>query len=209
MVFLPICPNCNNIFDITKAAQQMGGSKDTTDSELATSSMSMSGGEIDYGELIKKIINNEEVNTELILKISMDELTKSINYKKLKPKQKELVYNKIQDMLPVDKKKLSSEEQQESQEIAYFRCYNCGLMKKIEDGTRLFSRVSSDIAQGYATSDISDMIHSDIIPRTRKYICPNKKCASHTDLSKREAVFFRMNNKFDIKYICTACETSF
>jgi hypothetical protein len=207
MVFLPVCPNCGNIFDITKASAQIGG--DLSSESQNTSTSYTENKSVDYTALIKMILDNKELDSEYFINVSVDDLIKNVQYKKLKPKQKELVYNKIQDLLPVDKKKLSADEQKEPTEIAYFKCVNCGLMKKVDDGTRLFSRVSNDIAQGYVTDDVKDMLYSNIIPRTRKYTCPNGDCVSHKDVTKREAVFFRMNNKYNIRYICTACETSF
>ena len=88
-------------------------------------------------------------------------------------------------------------------------CNNCGYMKPIPEGTLIFSKVSTDIAQSYSTSDFKDMVYSDILPRTRKYICPNTKCESHTNPQKKEASFFRMNNTFKVKYVCQTCSTVF
>lgn len=229
------CPNCDTVFDITKVTNQNGGNlknvllnDSTTESlsELTSESLSENlfsddsfdknpqygkGNNIDdYETIIKKIINNELLSKDMIINISLDELSKSPSFKKLKIKQKEYVYNKIQDLLPVDKKKILSDDNvYQPKDSAYFICNNCGIMKKINEGTLIFSRVSSNIAQSYSTSDYNSMVYSDILPRTRKYICPNDTCDSHTDPIKREAVFFRMNNTFKIKYICTACHTSF
>ena len=79
----------------------------------------------------------------------------------------------------------------------------------MKPGTLIFSKYSNDISQSYTSKDSSIMKYSDILPKTRKYKCPNSECESHHDLSKKEATFFRMNNNVQIKYICNACDTSF
>lgn len=185
------CPNCNNVFDITKnpheGKEQQGGAKD-------------------YITIIDKIINKEEITKADVEKFNLENLIKDPTYKKLKVDQKELVYNTIQQLLPAEKK---IKEKEEAPEKAYFICKNCGFLKPVDDGTLIFSRVSNDISQSYTASDsasLTAMASSDILPKTRKYVCTNSNCISHTDPSKREACFFRMNNSYKIKYICLACK---
>ena len=208
------CPDCNNVFDITKGidstpvtAQTGGNNNFTNENDLI---MQHGGKDNTYEEIIKNIINGENIDGKKINNLSMDDLTNSIVYKKLKHKQKESVYNKLQDLLPNEQKKLYKEEGiSKISEKAYFICNNCGNRKPIEKGTLIFSKVSSDIAQSYSSSDVKDMKYSDILPITRKYICPNKNCDSHTNPQKREAVFFRMNNTFKVKHICLTCDATF
>ncbi|ARF09494.1 DNA-dependent RNA polymerase subunit Rpb9 [Indivirus ILV1] len=184
------CPNCNNIFDITKnphGDKQSGGSKN-------------------YLTVINNIINDEEVTESDTKDITLTELINEPHYKKLSSDKKELVYNKLQQLLPVDKKEVEANAGTLSQDKAYFICKNCGFLKPIEENTLIFSRVSNDISQSYTSSDVSDMANSDILPRTRKYICSNKKCVSNSDPSKKEAIFFRVNNSYNIRYVCLACK---
>ncbi len=143
--------------------------------------------------------------------MDVSKLTKSMEYKKLKQDEKESVFNKIQDLMPKKDKKLVENKPVDASDdnLAFFVCSNCGYSIKINEGTRIFSRTSDDVSQTYGTDDYSDMLHSSILPRTRKYICPNKKCESHKNPIKREAVFFRKNNSYEVVYICGACETTF
>jgi len=202
---ISFCPNCNNILDITKSAKQVGGAKDETYNDSETSS------EHELSEtLIQKILHNHKIDSETASSIELDVIIKSDEYKKLEVDQKELVYNKIQDLKPAeDKKELLEKNITKQTEKAYFICESCGYLEPIKEGTEIFSRVSSDIVQNYSGSEINDMKFSSILPRTRKYICPNKNCESHTDNSKREAVFFRLNNTYRLKYICLACDAIF
>lgn len=213
------CPNCSNVFDITRTAKQEGGMMNFEGLETISSSISSSGSDDDimiggkldiYDDIIDRFINHNTVESNEIEKLSLDELVKSIAYKKLKHNQREYVYNKFQDLIPLKNKKVMKEESlKQTIDKAYFICNNCGYLKPIMEGTLIFSQVSSDVAQSYSASDTKDMKHSDILPRTRKYLCPNTKCESHIDLNKREASFFRMNNMFKIKYICQTCGTMF
>ncbi len=223
------CPNCNNVFDIIKGPAEPihtgGKNKDILDmkisdfNDLEFNIEELWGGkkngdeETDtdiYDQLLKKVINNEKIDKKDIDRISLDDLVQSNIYKKLKLKQKQYVYNKIQDQLPLSKKKVFNEnDTKKNIDKAYFICNNCGYRKPIKKNTLIFSKVASDVAKNYSSSDVTDMKNSDILPRTRKYICPNKSCESHIDPHKREAVFFRMNNTFNIKYICQTCDTVF
>ena len=206
------CPECSNVFDITKSVGKQKGGELTEESLETTSSsesLQTTTGGANINELIDKILTNTIEQNDLS-GITLDILTKSVDYKKLKAKDKEYVYNKLQDLLPTEEKKIMKEEAVTKKiEKAYFICNNCGYTKPIEEGTLIFSRVSSDISQNYSGSDLNDMKYSSIIPRTRKYLCPNKECESHTNPIKRDAVFFRLNNTFRIKYICLACGTQF
>ena len=54
-----------------------------------------------------------------------------------------------------------------------------------------------------------DYKHSHILPRTRGYICPNKKCPTNGSKKvEKEAVFVRKSTDvLDTIFICTICDT--
>ncbi|AYV76934.1 MAG: DNA-dependent RNA polymerase subunit Rpb9 [Barrevirus sp.] len=187
------CPNCNNIFDITKnpKEKQVGGQRNKTN---------------DYAELIGKILEKENLTKEDIESLSVDDLIKDPTYKGLSNEEKVFVYNMASDLVPKNVEEIEEKAGTPTSDKAYFICKNCGYLKPINEQTLIFSRVSSELAQSYVSSDIVELAHSDILPKTRKYICSNSKCVSHTDKEKREACFFRLNNSYKIKYICLACK---
>jgi hypothetical protein len=162
-------------------------------------------------DIINKILKKETIDKNDVNNISINDLTQDKKYKSLPPKKKELVYNKIQDLLPIEQKKIMNDKplKSEKENIAYFVCNNCGPIKKIEAGTLIYSKKSDSLSKNYNTGNYINMAYSKILARTRRYICPNDKCISHTDLTKREAIFFRKNNVYDVKYICEACKTVF
>lgn len=187
------CHNCNNIFDITNIPHsQKGGAKT-----------------VDYNEIIKKILLKDNIDELTAKDLSIGELIKQEAYNSLKPTHREYVYNKIMELTKINESKLKNTELKEEPDKVYFLCKNCGTSKKIKENTLVFSKVSNDISQSYVATDLSVMQYSDILPITRKYICPNEKCKSHTDLDAREAKFFRLNNSYRLKYTCLACNTTF
>jgi ribosomal protein S27AE len=189
------CPNCNNLFNITN---------------LAKHNKQLEGGKVvNYDELIKKILSKETIDDSQIEGLSIENLLKQETYNSLKPTHREYVYNKVMDLTKIQENKLKNTEMKEHHDEVYFICNNCGTTKKVKENTLIFSKVSNDISQSYVASDLADMQHSDILPITRIYICPNTECESHKNLAKREAKFFRLNNSFRLKYICLACNTSF
>jgi hypothetical protein len=161
--------------------------------------------------IIDMILDKQPIDEKILQNISVTDLIKHDKYKKLKSKKKELVYNKIQDLLPLNKKKILLTKQHKPKEtnVAYYVCSTCGPIKRIEPKTLIYSRKAEALSQNYSTSNYTNMLYSDILSRTRRYKCPNDKCESHKDNKKREAVFFRKNNSYEIKYICTSCKTSF
>lgn len=193
------CPNCSNLFTITNNI-------DNVINKNNESNIKQKGGDVNYEKLISDIADKKDV--EIPTNISLNKLVEVNTYKKLSLKDKEYVYNKISDSL-VKKNIQHTSNANATKKKIYFKCLTCGTHEEIKDVKLIFNSIGSDISQSYVTSDFSNMKYSDIIPRTRKYICPNKKCPSHTNLHRREAVFFRLNNSFRVKYICLACDTNF
>jgi hypothetical protein len=188
-----LCPNCKNIFDITNTLTvQSGGAKN-----------------INYEEIITKILMKEVLEEEIIKILKIDDITKQESYNNLKLSNREYVYNKVMELTKMHEENLKNIDIKKPLSDMYFICKNCGTTKKIKENTLIFSKVSSDISQSYVAPDLSSMKYSDIIPITKKYVCPNRKCVSHDNLEKREAKFFRLNNSYRLKYICLACDEIF
>jgi DNA-directed RNA polymerase subunit M/transcription elongation factor TFIIS len=93
--------------------------------------------------------------------------------------------------------------------VPKFKCTNCGYIEDIKSGSTLFSVISENVSQNYDITNFDDLINSSILPRTRKYVCPNDKCESHNDFNKKLAVFFRFNRSYKLGFICLTCKTKF
>lgn len=195
------CEKCNNFYDISKTAvsKQKGGEVDD-----------MEGGDL-YTTIITKLVSDKDLKKDDLKALDLKKLLKHSDFKKLKTKDKEYVYNRIQDLLPKGKKKLFKQLQSDIVDEnlqAFFKCTNCGFTKKIESGTKIFS-ISNEQSNKVIDIDLVNIMkHSDILRMTRRYKCPNDKCVSHKDPVKREAKMYR-DSSGGINYICLACNLKF
>ncbi len=180
------CPKCSNIYNISKSTKiQSGGNNIET--------------------IIQKIMNEENIDDVVITEQDLENLSKNNMYKKLSNKEKDNIFNHLNDK--IHKKKIDKTINKLN--IINFVCKNCGNNEPIKEGTLILSR--SDITDYSKSSDISDSVEylkMKILPKTRNYNCPNDKCESHSDPKKKSAVFVRLNMSYHIKYICESCETS-
>lgn len=87
---------------------------------------------------------------------------------------------------------------------AIYICKICGHKTYINPGTILFVRPSEQIVKKYCPKNINK-IYDPTYPITSNYICPDKKCASHNDPTKRQAIFYRIPTTYDVQYICKTC----
>jgi len=194
------CPNCKNIYDITKNMPQLGGDE-------LVDLIEQIGGVDQFSDIIIRILENDVITDNDIKNLSLKNLRKSLSFKQLPIREKDLVVNKIRDLLPKNKKQIIDRHSDEKvKNFAFFQCHNCGFIEKIKPRTLIFSRSAKTKAIDVQNKD---MLFSDIVNHTRKYICPNKKCESHSDPNKKEAIFYRKNNSYQIRYICKTCKTKF
>lgn len=228
-----LCPQCNNGFEITRGPGKLpkplsrSSVKDDDDDddevEEETDLRSddnddddnnQEGGKStsskDVASLIQDIMNSKIVDPDRANQIGIDRITKDTAFKELTVANRDTVVNTVADMLPDNKKiqQIKKDGVESSKHnLAHFLCTNCGFTKPVAPRTKIFSKVSDKLSQNYTSGNYKDMLHSSIAPRTRKYTCPNERCESHKDPEKREAVFIRKNNSYEVVYICTACET--
>jgi len=210
------CPQCNNMYGITKnpptinnTTEQTGGkhSESETPTSVSMSDSSLNN-TIDYESTVTKILQNE-FNDETTFNF-IENITKTNAYKKLSSKDKVFIKNKLMELLPkADKIKIMETNTVKTTNEVYFICNYCGYSEKIEPGTLVMSRLSTEGTHDFTdNTQYKNMIHVKTLPLTRNYICPNKTCVSQKNHEKREAVFFRTDGQYRIRYVCKACETS-
>ena len=92
----------------------------------------------------------------------------------------------------------------------YFRCTMCGNSEIVKPRTLIMTKHSPNASVAYYdhTLDPTQLIHVQTLPHTRDYICPNKDCATHKDLSQKDAVMSRFGNSHQMMYVCCICKTS-
>ena len=87
----------------------------------------------------------------------------------------------------------------------YLLCNNCQYITKLNNKTVIYHNVISDSNYNH---NIDYPYLDKTLPRTKDFICPNKKCLSHKNNSDKEAVFYRsMKNSYEIQYNCSTCNT--
>lgn len=206
------CPHCSNSYDIRKFIIQTGGNKfgsDIENDDMTSSLSSSTGGAISAEDILDNIINKVPITYDDIKQVGIDKITRHKDYKKLNKKNKDLVYNTIQDKLPKDKKKLFEKMYtgQKENQTAYFLCTNCGFSQPMKSGALIFSKGSLEDESAHENFN-KDYKHHAYLPRTRKYICKNPKCESHKDPAKKEAQMHRLKNSYQMRYVCTTCNAS-
>jgi len=188
------CPKCLNIYNITKSIKtsdqtgQLGGSK--------------------LDVIIEKILSNEDIKEDDKIKLDEDDLiqlNKIDSYKKLQNKQKDYVFNYLNDM--IQKKKITNKDNKIAKKM-YFICKSCGNNEPIKEGSMIISRQSNKEITNESGFNPKEYLEMKIYPRTRQYSCLNDKCDSHKKSEKKSAMFMRINGTYKIRYICEACETS-
>lgn len=181
------CPNCNNSYDITKNIVQTGGDGENK--------------YVDIDNIIKKALE-KSLELDDVNNVDIDIIKNSSSFKKLGPKKREWIVNKIEELQSnMDFSILQNVEHNK----AYYICHNCGFHEEISDGTIIYTNESQYIDKYLINTDL---IYDPTLPRTRNYKCVNKNCKSYTDPNERVAIFFRQNpESYKIRYICTSCKS--
>jgi len=121
---------------------------------------------------------------------------------------------KINEKTPTS---LSNESSSENEELTkqsekiiggFYICKNCLYSEPIESGTLIFNKISLRTSNKYVNIDkLKNKSYMNVLPYTRNYECINKKCESYKDPSKREAVFYRLQNSTQVYYTCNVCQS--
>lgn len=99
-----------------------------------------------------------------------------------------------------------------------FICYSCKYSKNLKSPTILLSDNMSFINKTDEEQPTTSITNNIVInpqnkildptlPRTKDYVCKNKDCGSHKNDENKEAVFFRINNTYQLIYVCCVCKT--
>jgi len=142
---------------------------------------------IDIAIVITKITNNEAVSVNLNDKIIAD-IKNSLEYKELSKEHSDKVLNYIKN-----------------NKNAIFLCSNCGYNCPIEKGKVIFEETKQETENILSISN-ELLTQDDTLPRTRDFICPNKKCKSKD--KKGEAIIYKKPGLNNVVYICCTCSTA-
>ncbi len=218
------CKKCQNIMDITNNLNNpilTGGSINNINNDINNDNNTSSNYDISYSDSINNVLfggGNKNVSEDDILNViqgnsisntlnnfTIDDLNKFKVFNNLDNDNKVKVFNKLIEF--TDKK--ISHVVHDNENIAikhsYFYCKSCGYYETIPPQTLLFSRYKNKKS---SFSSSNSIIHKfdNTLPSTKKYNCINPQCKTHSNPSSKSAVFFRIQNSYNIKYICTVCD---
>ena len=209
------CKICDNFMDITNNVsftndKQTGGQTDESDAESSDYDVDMSEQQSSSKnsnineEEIQKIL--EDVDPDIIKKnFNISDLTKNPSFNKLTNNQKTLVINRILDKIP----KLNKVNKQTDVGVvkeSYLYCKNCGFYEKIPNKMFIFSRNSTNNDDAYNFRFLNYK-YDNTLPTSKNYNCINDECITHKQPEFKKAVFYKYNNTYAVRYLCTACDS--
>ena len=188
------CPECDGILDITKSNPNPKNIYNFDKSNSTSEDVNVDK----IGTIIDNINNN--INVENI-GVELEQIKNHSKFQNLSKSEQQKLLEKIEKKLFMNK--LNNINQ------AFYICKSCNWAKPIEPGTEVLSKISLNNVNN--TNIFIDQnknnIYSNILPFTRNYTCPNKKCVGNTEPIKHEAVMKRVNMK--VIYTCCACQSVF
>lgn len=204
------CEKCDNLLDISKttliAKQKIFDDvtpSTVSESEIEGTETSVSDDldDDEISKILKKMINNGKIDIKDFQLYSFDDFIKNQIYIKLDKKKKLDIHGQLMQYYGKINDTVS----------AYHVCLSCSFYKEIESGKMLIHRknMSNDLEPYVNILGIKNKCHSKILGHTRDYTCINKKCESHKDPYKKDAVIYRTPKIIKVYYICTTCESWF
>jgi aspartate carbamoyltransferase regulatory subunit len=184
------CNKCGSLYNITKdiKGKQIGGKIN----------VSLDG-------LFEKLDENVDIDESDLDNITGKDVIEDERFEQRNKNNQKEMMTKIK---AVNKSFFSKDKQTadvKNVSYSYFNCRYCSNYEKIIAGTLIYSKeydtnITTDIV------DYSLAVNDPTLSRTRNYICKNKKCVTHKDPSKTEAVITK-NTLGQIIYVCTVCVT--
>jgi len=184
------CPKCDNIMDISKTVPKTTLNLITPDTVTNTTE-DKAITKIKVEKIIELFKSGEDISK---YNIDIKKVTSNTEFGKLKDEEKKAIIN----LLSVDI---------DDMQTAFRICKNCSYYEKIIDTTLILSRMNTNISAAIE-EDYSFMVYDKTLPHTRDYKCKNKLCKTHSDLTLKNAVWFRPKlNSYSTYYGCTFCKT--
>jgi len=145
----------------------------------------------DINKFIVNILNDK---FKVIADFSLKDLKSNKNFKKLDAHLKEQVLS----IYNLTSNNISNK--------GLFVCSNCNFTEFINSNVILLEDKFTKSTRKNQTYNSVLRCNDKTLPRTKDYICPNKECASHTDFTNKEAVFYRDKATMNLTYMCCSCK---
>lgn len=125
------------------------------------------------------------------INISKNNIIKNKSFKKLS--------KKVQDHI------LSYINKNNNISIEFF-CSNCNNTKLMTKSTKIHEINKNKLQNKILEDHIINLhLNNPILPRTKLYVCRNKKCTTHKNPKLKKVIFFKDNN--NLRYICSVCKS--
>jgi DNA-directed RNA polymerase subunit M/transcription elongation factor TFIIS len=179
------CPKCNGIWDISKKIPKVQSVDTPKDNEENINKIFQLINKKKYSELPSLITN---INIEQIIQHEL--------YAELSKQEKSIIndlFKKVDNTI-----------------ASYLVCKNCNYSEHINKTLLISTKENYEYGGGSKYNNRSYYKYkpySSILRRTRYYNCPNVDCKSHTDITKKKAVFDKENDSNSTYYICNECKT--
>lgn len=194
-------PNINPIAQLVGGVKHQDESSDYDVSSEIISSKKKKG-QIITEENIIDILQGKDLTFE-VEHFNPSDLNKIPFFNTLTSNQKTLIINRFYDKIPKNLK--NKPEVNASTKDSYFYCKNCGYNEIIPPRTFIFSRKNENSGEDTLSNRFTNFKHDSTLPKTKKYNCINKDCATHSDPKLKNAVFHRIGTTYAIRYICSVC----
>jgi hypothetical protein len=200
----------NNVSIPSQLSQTAGANIDDSSSEFEISSEVVSKKKKNVPvvnlteEDLISILNGQDLSIELD-NFNMADINKIPYFNKLSNNQKTLIINRLYEKVPKNQK-LAKHNDSTVAKDSYFYCKNCGYNEKIPDKMFIFSRSYEKSGDDFDNKFINYK-HDKTLPFSKKYNCINKECSTHKNPIIKNAVFYRLNNTYTVRYICTICDS--
>jgi hypothetical protein len=186
------CDKCRNIFDISNQ-------KDIKNRQV--------GGKIKraVANLFKKHEEGTPLTDEDLEKLTSKDLLYDEDFGRMSKRAQQKMISWIKTF---KKEWFTNDDEDEEEQVvdAYFVCKSCRNTAQIEPGAIICYK-SYGIDEASEVEEYAQFIHDQTLPRTRTYICPNKKCTTHKSPDTKEAVITK-NYLHQCIYVCTQCATN-
>jgi hypothetical protein len=183
------CNECQYLFNITRDIKnkQVGGKVN-----------------IALNKIFEKFNKNEEYIEDDFKKITGKDILEDERYDSMSKKNQ----RKLTAFIKNFDKNFFVENPEEKQKIgvnkAYFICKFCKNHREIKPGTLIYAKSYLSLDQDEA-DNYELLIHDATLPRTKNYLCKNKKCKTYQDPELKEAIIYKKKER--LTYICYHCGT--
>jgi hypothetical protein len=178
---------CNGIWDISKKIPK---------SQIQESTISTQDIEKQLEQIFQKLNEKKTITSDLLKNISIEIIMQHELYSTLSKSEKSTLVELF--------------KAENTNTVAYLVCKNCNNYVKMSKTILISTKENYEIGSGSQYVDQSTYKYnpySSTLRATRYYNCPNKSCASHTDITKKKAVMDRENIGTATIYTCCTCNT--